>query len=569
MSAGEGRTGWGWLRGWRAGLVLVLLSLSVYLPGLGSIPAVDRDEARFAQASRQMFESGDWVVPRVQGRPRLNKPPLIYWLQSASARAFTGGEPLKDAIWMYRVPSLAAGVVIVLCTWRLGVAMYGPRAGVLAGALIAVSPVFFWEAHQARADMVLVACTTLAVLALWRCAASSLPGAEKGEERPRAPLGWVATLWLAVAAGVLTKGPVTPMVLFLGVAALCVTTRRWRWVLALRPVLGVALIAAMVVPWGVLVARQVGWDVFLETIRDETLGRSLEPKEGHSGFPGYHLLLLPILLFPGSVLVGLAVWEGFRARRADAAALFLLCLIAPSWLVYELIGTKLPHYTMPLYPMLAVLIARTCRAAPEQFAAWLSLGPVRWAVTAWLLALPAFIFFGLGVCAFRLPRLEALGVAGIALGLATLVLGAAAWALRRREPAWLMLVGVLAAVPALAGAAGGMHRLDELWISRRLAAHLLRLDPGRRVGIAAVGSDPQRALVGFHEDSLIFETRGRIERIAPSELDEWFMRNPGGYAVVPSAMLIRNTKYIPIVAVDGFNYSKGRRTYLCIAGARP
>jgi hypothetical protein len=84
-----------------------------------------------------------------------------------------------------------------------------------------------------------------------------------------------------------------------------------------------------------------------------------------------------------------------------------------------------------------------------------------------------------------------------------------------------------------------------------------------------VGSDPQRALVGFHEDSLIFETRGRIERIAPSELDEWFMRNPGGYAVVPSAMLIRNTKYIPIVAVDGFNYSKGRRTYLCIAGARP
>jgi len=83
-------------RSWRAGVGLVLLCLSVYLPGLWSIPAVDRDEARFAQASRQMFEAavfpksapervvpgfhdGGWAVPKIQDRERLNKPPLIYW----------------------------------------------------------------------------------------------------------------------------------------------------------------------------------------------------------------------------------------------------------------------------------------------------------------------------------------------------------------------------------------------------------------------------------------------------------------------------------------------------------
>src|SRR2546421_6967882 len=90
--------GWGrWPGTWVGGALLVVLCLAVYLPGLAALPCVDRDEARFAQASRQMIESADYVVPRVQGRVRLNKPPLIYWLQSASARALTRGEPSSDA----------------------------------------------------------------------------------------------------------------------------------------------------------------------------------------------------------------------------------------------------------------------------------------------------------------------------------------------------------------------------------------------------------------------------------------------------------------------------------------
>jgi hypothetical protein len=161
---------------------LVLLCCTVYLPGFFSIPPVDRDESRFAQASRQMFESvalpegerdaelhsGGLAVPMVGGKPRLNKPPLIYWLQGGSAAVFTGGDPLADAIWMYRVPSLVAGLVIVLATWRLGCSMFDPRVGWVGACLLAVSPVFVWEAHQARADMVMVAWTTLAMGQLWK-----------------------------------------------------------------------------------------------------------------------------------------------------------------------------------------------------------------------------------------------------------------------------------------------------------------------------------------------------------------------------------------------------------------
>src|SRR5215813_11547169 len=112
---------------WPAALGLLGLCLVVYLPGFFTIPAVDRDESRFAQASRQMFESvalpaaerdgrhaGGLLMPMVQDRPRLNKPPLIYWLQAGSAAVFTWGRPEHDAIWLYRVPSLIAAVVAVL-----------------------------------------------------------------------------------------------------------------------------------------------------------------------------------------------------------------------------------------------------------------------------------------------------------------------------------------------------------------------------------------------------------------------------------------------------------------------
>ena len=86
--------------------VLILLASVVLLPGLASIPVVDRDEARFVQASRQMLDSGTlegWTVPMVGEKYRLNKPPLIYWLQATSAGVLSGFESASASIWMYPV----------------------------------------------------------------------------------------------------------------------------------------------------------------------------------------------------------------------------------------------------------------------------------------------------------------------------------------------------------------------------------------------------------------------------------------------------------------------------------
>src|SRR6202049_935319 len=107
-----------WLVGWRPYALLTALCLLLYLPGIAAIPPLDRDEARFAQATRQMLESGDFVRIRFQDEARNKKPAGIYWLQSASVGLFS--TPESTAIWPYRLPSLLSGALAVLLTFAFG-----------------------------------------------------------------------------------------------------------------------------------------------------------------------------------------------------------------------------------------------------------------------------------------------------------------------------------------------------------------------------------------------------------------------------------------------------------------
>src|SRR5882762_9139158 len=122
--------GWsaGWLLGARPYLLLAGLCLLLYLPGISAIPPLDRDEARFAQATRQMLETGDFVRIRFQDSSRNNKPAGIYWAQAAAVSLF--GTPDATAIWPYRIPSLLAGMAAVMLTFACGARLF---AGALPG----------------------------------------------------------------------------------------------------------------------------------------------------------------------------------------------------------------------------------------------------------------------------------------------------------------------------------------------------------------------------------------------------------------------------------------------------
>src|SRR5712671_5021967 len=129
-----------WLVGWRPYALLSLLCLLLYLPGIASIPPLDRDEARFAQATRQMLETEDFLRIRFQDEARNKKPAGIYWLQAVSVSAFSS--PAATAIWPYRLPSLLGGVAAVLLTLTLGAALFrevaeSRRIAAIAAVLLA------------------------------------------------------------------------------------------------------------------------------------------------------------------------------------------------------------------------------------------------------------------------------------------------------------------------------------------------------------------------------------------------------------------------------------------------
>jgi len=149
------RTNAVWLVGWRPYALLGMLCLLLYLPGIASIPPLDRDEARFAQATRQMLETGDFLRIRFQDEARNKKPIGIYWLQSASVTLF--GTPASTEAWPYRLPSLLGATLSVLLTFAFGLRLVGRPAALLGAVLLASSLLLVVEAHLAKTDAVLLA----------------------------------------------------------------------------------------------------------------------------------------------------------------------------------------------------------------------------------------------------------------------------------------------------------------------------------------------------------------------------------------------------------------------------
>ena len=578
-----------------AGIVCVLAACA-FLVGIAAVPVTDRDEPRFAQASRQMAEGdglADWIVPRVGDTIRLKKPPLIYWVQAPTVLAATGGDPRNDAIWMYRLPSAVAALVAALATLWLGRAMFGGNAGLLAACLLVVSPVIVTDCHMARADEVLLATTTLSMCVLWTLWRDHRAGRVPSFAR-------TVLFWFLVGLGVLAKGPITPFVA--GTCALgCAAARRdWRFIWRLRPFTGIVVLAAIAVPWIWLAGNEVGWDTLRAAWDKEVVQRAKEGAEGHAAPPGYYAVTLIAFFFPGALLAALgleravrrafsmrqAAGAGFVARirarfaatRGRSTELFLLCWIVPTWLAFELVVTKFPHYILPVYPALALLVARLAlggaRALPKALNAGDTFTAHAWMVVGTVLSLAgAALHFGLlasgraAEASGAWPALSDDGVAVLAVaGVASItavVLVHLAW----RAALQAAFVRALAlAIPATALAE---MALFGVWIPN---TRWIWNTP-RVVGIVATDSGklpneadfPRIAGVGYQEDSLLWTTRNRLDRLGDAvsdknraRIEQWCRTNPGAYLLLPRKNVAEFQHFGEVVGeLDGFNYSDG------------
>lgn len=380
--------------------VVILLCGALYLLGNARVQLWDRDEPRYAQASRQMLQSGDWVVPQLLDQPRINKPPLVYWCQAACMAV------LGDNAFAARLPSVIA---MLLTLGLLAVAvtrLADEERGFWTVLVFGTSGLVVMAAKMCLTDAVLLLFVTISQLCLywmWR----------------HGP-GWHAVMWFGAATGfgMLAKGPVVLGVNATTVAVLLLL--RWwdawrdrrrarlefqppprgfevvqsgapltrdpqgnvppsvsdvsapnspaapldysskpparrRPGIVIKSLVALAIAAAIFAPWVVAMQMRLPGGL-ARTLQHDVVNRMTTPLEQHKGPPGYYLLASLGTFFPWVLLLVPAAKFAWRHRRL-ALVRFSLAAVAGPWVMFELVRTKLPHYVLPCFPFLAFLTA--------------------------------------------------------------------------------------------------------------------------------------------------------------------------------------------------------------------
>jgi 4-amino-4-deoxy-L-arabinose transferase-like glycosyltransferase len=535
----------------RAGAFLLLCGLLLLLPGFFNIPPVDRDEARFAQATKQMVETSDFVDIRFQDDVRYKKPVGIYWLQSAAVETASAlGLPRAQLrIWLYRIPSLIGAIGAVMLTYWAALAFVTRRGAVLAALMMCSSVLLGVEARLAKTDAMLLLTVVAAMGALARVYLSW----QRGEDPAHPPWSWPAVFWTALAGGILLKGPLILMFVGLTIVTLAILDRSANWIWRLRPVWGLMWMLVLVLPWFVAIFWRAGDAFFADSIGGDMLSK-LSAQESHGAPPGVYLLLFWVTFWPGAPLAAMAAPAVWRARR-EPAAQFLLAWLIPSWIVFELVLTKLPHYVLPLYPAIAIL---TVGALERRVLSrsWLRRG------AAWWFAIPAIMSVVAVVGAVTVTR-QPVFLAWPFVA-AALIFGLFAWWLYDDNRAERSLLNAVVAAMFLAMAIYGvvMPALTPLFPSAEIARALRN--------VVCVG--PKAAAAGFQEPSLVFMTATSTLLTDGSGAADFLGQGSCRFALVEArserAFAQRaeaiGLRYDMATRIDGYNISQGKAISIAI-----
>lgn len=381
-------------------LLILLAAALTYFAGSARVGLIDRDEPRYAQCSRQMLESGDWVVPRLYDQLRAKKPPLIYWCQATAMKLL--GSQGDAGVFAARLPSILA-MLGLLAMLAIVIGRHdGSRQAMWTVFIFSTSALPIFCAKICLTDSVLALFTIAAQLCLFRL--------WRGDRA----WGTFIAMAIALALGILTKGPFIVGILGCTTAALTLfrLADRWRarqsltsraamlvpedvavsvgapaasahslsyetaWrgsenpgltqVLpsagaprsrsqtAVKWVVALLIVAAISLPWFWLVHRRA--PEFLSAMGAEARGHALEGKEGHAAPPGYHLLMVWPMFMPWCLFLPLAIVTAIQSLRIPQVR-FALAAVAGPWVMVECMGSKLPHYFLPAYPAMAYLVA--------------------------------------------------------------------------------------------------------------------------------------------------------------------------------------------------------------------
>jgi 4-amino-4-deoxy-L-arabinose transferase-like glycosyltransferase len=329
----------------RITLPLLLLAALTFFAGLGRGAITDSDEAFYAEASREMVASGDWVTPHYNYERRFQKPILYYWLTSATFLA-TGPSEAGARLW-----AALAGVGLVLVTAAAGRRWYDEATGLLAGAIVATNFGYFSMGRMALPDLPLTFCITLAI---WAALVSTL-------EQERSPRKFVILAALGLGLGFLMKGPVGLLVPAIVILPVLMIERRS---IGLNPsdiVVGFLIMIAVAMPWYVLMWVRHGNDYLQSFFVGDNFERFVTDRFNDPRPWWFYLPVVAGGLLPWTPLA--LTWLGpitqfLRGRRSIGTIDLRLLLWALLPLIFYSISVgKQPRYVLPVLPPLALLLA--------------------------------------------------------------------------------------------------------------------------------------------------------------------------------------------------------------------
>lgn len=454
---------------WWPYAAVVAGSLALNLAGLGASPLWDQDETKYAQVAREILWTGDWLTLHWNGQPWFVHPPLYFWLVAATAR-LVGLTEFTARVW-----SAVFGVGAVALTALLGRVWFSPRAGWLAGLVLATTLQWFAQSRMAVFDSVLVFWMLGALLGFWA-----------GYRGRRA--GYLVAFACA-ALGTLTKGPVAAVVP--GLSAL--VHLAWRGQLGrlreLPWLTGLAVYALVGLSWYAVGYARHG-EAFLRSVLGYyTVQRFVGVVESQAGSVWYYL---PVLLLGG--LPWNAFWLAWPAAFRRGAEVLPLVWCGVVLIFFSVAGTKLPNYVLSFYPMAAVATGAALDAG------WEDPRALRWGFVAlgavWVLFSGAVAAYGLWQYPAELRALlPVLGLALLTLGAA--VMGAAVVGLRgsTRAAVALLACGTAAFLLLLLGRV--MPEVDRYRPHRELT----------RVAAAWTGQDEVRVAYRIPNSVVFYSAR--------------------------------------------------------------
>ncbi len=525
-------------------VVMICLGMLVMV-GHQTLAPIDRDEARFSQASKQMVQSKDFITIKFQDEYRAKKPAGIYWLQAASAALFGTSD-----IANYRLPSLAgylASFALLIGFARMmNLTGWGGLAPMMAGLLLASNFIIFAEAHLAKTDSVLLALIIWQQMALFDIYRRRIEG--------QAGASYIQ-FWIAMGLGILVKGPIAPTVAFATIAMVTLFDRNFLLLSQLRFLRGIVIASAIVAPWAVSV-QIATQGAFLDiAIKADFLAKVQSAQESHGAPFGTYFLLLPLLAFPASLFAGQLAMIGKQVFARDTGR-FVVAWLIGYWVLIEFVPTKLPHYVLPLLPALWLCLLLVM-AYPAKASKWrVRLG---YGITAFAGASGMALALVLGVLALRYGGIGS-GAAfffSMLVVLLTGVLLSLFWRWMKRPQSGLMAsilgFGALIHVIIIAGVIANTHRIHP---STALAKMIADLE-NRPALIAAAG---------YHEPSMVFLLGRDVLLVQEVEAALLLAEAQDGLAIIEdrkkSDFLATISKLqlqvTQVGRIDGFNISKGK-----------